>query len=618
MRQNRTTLIYMLVITSILLVACTVWTYQRAESEIDAAFSEANQILLAHDHQPLGVIDALIAHKIKGQVWPQWETQDGTPCPTTCHAQRKLTASTKWGIQVSGVLGVIAIMLGMVIFSPNPRRNLINLGRDRIAIDPRGGDAFPVIRTRVPPREWGIMARHKMRGIGRRQYGSAVMLGSPGRGKSNLLKSWLLSSDKTNFIVIDLKGDLYETTAAHRATLGPVICLDLAPQRGHALDPLQHATPNQIGTFAAQLVMGDTAFWSLQTISLIAAYSRAAQYAGLSPIAVLIEAASLPPRDMARYARELLTAVPEEERIAIERDFSQTLERLWDDNGTPNNQDAGVLASFKSVIKPLDTPEISSTLTQDTFNPTDLVRKRSTVYISTPTSEPPYKLPVELLLSYIIRSIFDEADNNGAGENIVLLADEAGVLEIPLFSESIAEGRSRNFSLFAFVQSAGQLSQYTRTNRWQDLQDIITHWIYLGSSIQDDVRRHLSEICGVYDVRVRDVNGELKEVQRNAFEEFASGWKESHALAILDYDRRYVITGKMITPYSSKRLQTLMKQTPPPLPQLQVIKNLSQPPQTKTQDGDEYGEIVNVISIVSDEERAASVWEDLDLDDENF
>ncbi|PIG95929.1 hypothetical protein AMD26_019130 [Deinococcus sp. UR1] len=65
-----------------------------------------------------------------------------------------------------------------------------------------------------------------------------MFIGAPGRGKSSLLKSWLVRGDDLNFVVFDLKGELWRTTAGHRATVGRVIRFDLTSMAGDAVDPL--------------------------------------------------------------------------------------------------------------------------------------------------------------------------------------------------------------------------------------------------------------------------------------------------------------------------------------------------------------------------------------------
>ena len=412
--------------------------------------------------------------------------------------------------------------------------------------------------------------------------GNGIFIGAPGKGKSSLLISWLLLSDALNFVVIDLKGDLWKATAGHRATLGPVFRLDLSTLTGHALDPFDtDKRADVVGLFEILLPTDEarTAHFNRAAQEIAGAYWGAAQAAKLPAVPVLVQAATSNTPDMLEQARELLEKAPDHRRPELLHAFRGAFGDVWEDADKGSGGERGsVLSSFRAAFAGLQTPEILSTLAARTFDPAELVEGRATLYITAPSTDAPYKAPLEMLLGAVTDELFAYCDEHGAGEEIVILADEAGALKVPRFNNILATGRSRNVTLTAFLQDLGQLRQYHQDG-WRGITDTIHHWTFWNMK-NPQARDFLRDACGEYDKRnpSRDQDEQRRRpfVEVNAFDEMSAGWKEADVISLLDYDRVYVLHGPYVTPYKGPA-KARMGQTPPQLPRLALPPRLVAP-----------------------------------------
>lgn len=589
MRENRART--QLIALALLLLGCLlVWgSYTSADRAVKATFAPYNAKLKEAKLPPLGVQDLARPRTVHGQMYPKliWRAT-GQPCGSDCLARDAVMRAkigpipTPWAAGFGGAFllaGLVAAVLG---FGDNPRRNLINLDRAKIRIRTRG-DALPIVKSGGA--EWGIMRRPDMKGTGRRQFGNGIFLGAPGKGKSNLLTVWLLLSDALNFIVIDLKGDLWKATAGHRATLGEVYRLDLSSLTGDALDPFESDTKaDVVGLFEILLPTDEarTAHFNRAAQEIAGAFWGAARTADIPAVPVLVQAATSSTADMLAQARELVDMTPDHRRAEVLNAFRGAFGDVWDDAEKGGGGERGsVLSSFRAAFAGLNTPEIISTLAARTFDPAALVEVRATLYITAPSTEAPYKVPLEMLLGAVIDEIFSYCDEHGAGEEIVILADEAGALKVPRFNNILATGRSRNVTLTAFLQDLGQLRQYHQDG-WRGITDTIHHWSFWNTK-NPQAREFLRDVCGVYDEPNRDYDrekGGQRYITRNAFDELGR-WGEDEVISVLDYDRVYVVKGEAVTPFKGPA-KARRGAAPPQLPRLALPPRLVAPVSQQT------------------------------------
>lgn len=636
MRKNRANTQLTAVIL-LLLSVLLLWAAFRASSNaVNAAYAPYNAELVKAKLPRLSVEDMTRPHIVNGQMYPkQFWRATGKPCGSDCIGQNAAKAAkvgpipTTWAATTGGGLllaGIVAAVLG---FSANPRRNLINLEAGRIRLKTTA-DTLPIIQRGGA--KWGIMRRDDLKGSGRRQFGNGIFIGAPGKGKSSLLISWLLLSDALNFVVIDLKGDLWKATAGHRATLGPVFRLDLSTLTGHALDPFDtDKRADVVGLFEILLPTDEarTAHFNRAAQEIAGAYWGAARAANIPAVPVLVQAATSNTADMLEQARELLEKAPQHRRPELLYAFRGAFGDVWDDTDKGSGGERGsVLSSFRAAFAGLQTPEILSTLAARTFDPAELVEGRATLYITAPSTDAPYKAPLEMLLGAVIDEIFAYCDAQGAGEEIVILADEAGALKVPRFKNILATARSRNVTLTAFLQDLGQLRQYHQDG-WRGITDTIHHWTFWNMK-NPQARDFLRDACGEYDKRnpSRDQDEQRRRpvVEVNAFDEMSAGWKEADVISLLDYDRVYVLHGPYVTPYKGPA-KARMGQTPPQLPRLALPPRLVAPVSQQTPPiSDQTPSDTNVPtrSLSSSSKSTATMRKpslssgDLDDDNENF
>lgn len=561
MRENRKA-ITVVTLALLALAGFLLWaSWVTANNAVMTTFAPYSAALAKVRQEPLGITDVFRPHKVNGQMWPKWVYRaTGKPCGTDCKAQADLKAAKvgragmplPWIAGAGGVLLVAGLVCGGVALAPNSRRNLINYRRDKIRLRTQS-DTLPIIRQGSA--QWGIMRRLDLKGAGRREFGNGIFLGAPGKGKGNLLKVWLLSSDTLNFIVIDLKGDLWNETAGHRATLGKVIRLNLSNMEGDSLDPFStDQKADVMGLFEILLPTDEprTAHFNRAAQQIAAAYWSAARQAKRSAVPVLVQAATSATDDMLSLARELASQAPDRRRAQVLSDFQGAFAEVWDDPDKASGGEKGsVLSSFRAAFAGLNTPEILSTLAARTFAPAELVEGRATLYITAPGTEAPYRAPLEMLLGAVVDEVFAYCDAHGAGEEIVILADEAGELKIPRFNKILSTGRSRNVTLTAFLQDLGQLKQY-HSDGWRGITDTIHHWSFWNTK-NPQAREFLEDVCGVYDkpnpTKDQDERKRRPYVEQSAFAEMVHGWPQDHVLSVLDYDRVHVVYGEAVHPF---------------------------------------------------------------------
>lgn len=585
MKENRYT-IQLVALLLLLLSALMLWgSYHAADRAVNARFAPYNAALKKAKFDPLTIQDVYRPHMVNGKMYPKEFWRDtGKPCGSNCLAQLAARSAKVGPIPAPtlGGLGGALLLVGGVTaalgFRSNPRRNVINLERDRIRITEPVA-SLPIVKA--GGKRWGLM-RRTLKGTGRRELGNVFIFGKPGSGKSSLLKWWLLTCDLLNFIVVDLKGDLWRTTAGHRETLGQVIRFDLTSMEGDALDPLEIDDEERaraiIEAFLPSSTGNNSDYFNKRGAEIAFAYWKAARAAGQGPILTLVKAATIPTADMRGLAEGLVELSPQHQHADLLSGFRTSFAALWEDPDTGGERNS-TMQAFKGGFAQLNTPAILSTLCRTTFDPADLVDGRATLYISAPSTQAPYKAPIEALLAGVLVAINAYVDHERQaeqGEDIVLLADEAGILKIPLFTETLAGGRSRGVSVAAFFQGMGQLDQYHERG-WRGLAETSHHFVWF-SGVDPDVDEFLRRKCGVYDVPNPDYDGQKvrrRYLEKHAYdEEFMVSWRQEQVMAYLDFDRKYPVFGEVLNPYADRKVKALMDYSQANVPELDMLPGI--------------------------------------------
>lgn len=585
MREDRSAARNMMLVMLLLAALLLYGSYNSASRAVTNWYAPYNAQLTKAHYKPLDITDAFMAHTLpNGQKYPT--KPDSTKlAQLALEGQRVGPIPLQWAAATGFAALVLGGMLGISLRADNPRRNLINLERDRIRLRSNRGDTLPIVSGPLGAK-WGLMRRDNLKAGGRRELGNLFVFGAPGRGKSSMLKWWLTTSDLINFIVVDLKGDLWRTTAGHRATLGHVIRLDLTSMQGDAIDPL--ATNDEararavINAFLPTGTGDKSDYFNTLASEIALMFWRSAKTTQQSPTVMMVRAATLPNDELMALAADLVQQTPEDDQNELLRGLKAAFGQAWDDPNTASAERNSVIQSFKGGFAPLNTPEILSTLATTTFDPAELVDGRATLYISAPSTEAPYKTPIEVLLAAVILGINQHVDisrQNKQGEDIVILADEAGILKIPLFADTLAGGRSRGLSIAAFLQTMGQLDQYHKRG-WRGLVDTAHHWVWFSSN-DPDVIQFLRHRCGVYDKRNPNRDPEVSKrqsfIEVSALDELSPKWKETEVMSLLDFDRKYMVFGSVVNPYGNRQIKRLMALEAPDLPSLPKLPVIQLP-----------------------------------------
>ena len=593
MNEDRKAITWAMVILLVLGGLLTWGSYRQADRAVNAAYApfqagirQYNATTRGAHIRPLNAQDMFSAFHANGQMFPK-RMKAGRPCGSDCIAQDAVKAAKLGPVPVlwSGGAGLLALMFGVLfgftVFSPNPRKNPINYGRERIRLRNPAAD-LPVIQG-----DYGLKRSNPAEG--RAEYGSIAFFGKSGRGKSNLIKWWLLTNRVLNFIVVDLKGELFELTAGYRATVGEVLRLDLTSMEGDAIDPLDtdHFLTAQtvIQSFLPYKPDDAKGYFNKAAQKVALAFWRVARATGQSAMVVLVEAANKSNAGMVQMAQRLTESCPPDVQSAALEDFQAGFGNLWDDPNAAGER-GSVVESFKAAFSPLAAPEILSTLCRTTFNPADLVEGRATLYITAPTTEPPYKVPLEHLIGGVVEAIRQYVTlerGNKQGQDIMILADEAGNLRIPDFERILTLGRSSGLNMAAFFQTMGQLNKYAEKGNWKALANAFHHWAFWWGD-DEDADSFMRDKAGKYDKPNPSRDPEERKrrpfIEVSAYDEIRPRWKAKQLIASFDFDRRYVVFGLAVDPYprwwefwkgKARQVNRLMNLEPPEMVRLPAI-----------------------------------------------
>jgi nucleoside-triphosphatase THEP1 len=484
-----------------------------------------------------------------------WRVDDGVRCGTACISQRYIEDAVKANERLPWSAGFVAVLLlwAAPLFrwmrTYEPEKSIVNADLSDVVFGPHR-NGLPVVRRGRSV--YGLFPRPGLK-RGRWEMGSIAVVGPPGSGKSTIIRRWLLNDTDFNFLVIDPKGEFARSTAGYRGTLGRVVRLDLSSSGGDGIDPFDVDTEARLQQMLEPMFpapregeSGAAAHFRSAVRDIALLFLRSAKLAGRPPMQTIIEATQLDVEGLVRFSEQLVTEIPESRRPEVQGRLNRAWGRLLSDPSAGlDNERASAVQSFRAAFAAFDVPEIRDTLTRTTFDVRDLVRRPTTIYLITPSTDEPYKLAVELALQAILTGVRREITLSGRGRDIVFVADEAGALTIPQFSDLVNVGRSQGITVAAFAQTAADLSKYAR-HGWQDLLGSIHHWCFFPTE-EPAVREHLSRRLGTYEVRDERPQAGGKEVyvRRSTFEDL--DWREGRVLSLMQYERLYVVQGEAVS-----------------------------------------------------------------------
>jgi type IV secretion system protein VirD4 len=323
----------------------------------------------------------------------------------------------------------------------------------------------------------------------RRELGN-VLVDALTRGGKGLLAISQLLTWPHSVVVLDIKGELYDATAAYRKTLGPVYVID--PEAvGNQFDPLHGRTTERQLYAAAKYLLYEAGerdpifiergmkmvtqlFLAVREENRLAGFEkyRLLPYAGqlmnlpINQVAAHLSAVS------PELATKFLSGVYDPEKDYDEKKF---LTSSWE--------------TATSRLYPILSDELLRCFDGSDFTASDIITSLQpiTVYLRLPEAELLALAPVVRLifqtLIHDMQTTYDKRPGRTAKEKgcspVLLLLDEAGRVAIPKLYEYATTVVGRQISLWVAIQSIKQLDAiYGQANAETLLDNMDTQMFY--------------------------------------------------------------------------------------------------------------------------------------------
>lgn len=317
--------------------------------------------------------------------------------------------------------------------------------------------------------QWQPIAIHPGAGT-MREHGNLVIIGPPGAGKTALMRNnnetWLHS-----LVNVDLKGTLYQQTAARRAEIGRVYVLDVRTGTGNRYNPVANIRRDQWRELADELVSltNDDVFWKGVAIDMWLACWSAAEHAGRPHIPYAVEIMAMGFGEAMQYM------------VKAHRDDPQTMKHLADFNGrVPTLEWAGKLieqgpsklleskwATVTNTRAPLDDPILLNVFSGNDIDVPGMFYDDgiATIYVQADETKPRlFAAFARLVMKTIGDTLIAEGDREGVRRRPVLFFfDEFGTIRLNSAVQWLNTMRSRDVVLVMMVQEFDHLAPFDKT-----------------------------------------------------------------------------------------------------------------------------------------------------------
>jgi type IV secretion system protein VirD4 len=329
-----------------------------------------------------------------------------------------------------------------------------------------------------------------VRQTGKRRELGNVLVDALTRGGKGLLAISQLLTWPHSVVVLDIKGELYEATAAYRKTLGKVFCLD--PEAvGHQFDPLHgHTTERELYASAKYLLYEagerDPIFiqrgMKMLTQLFLAAWVEN-RLAGYEKYRLLPYAGQLMNLPINQVAAHLNALSPELATKFLSGGYNPTKDY---------DEKKFLTSSWETAtnrLYPILSDELLRCFDGSDFTASEIITSKQpmTVYLRLPEAELLALAPVVRLvfqtLIHDMQTTYDKRPGRTAKEKgcypVLLLLDEAGRVAIPKLYEYATTVVGRQISLWVAIQSIKQLDAiYGEANAETLLDNMDTQIFY--------------------------------------------------------------------------------------------------------------------------------------------
>lgn len=336
-------------------------------------------------------------------------------------------------------------------------------------------------------------------------YCHVLLIGGSGSGKGvSVILTNLLSYLRGSVVCFDTKGDLFAVAGHRRAALGERI-IRIAPFNGgqdafNVLDTIPRDSPLLVDyarAMAEALVVRQHTepdpHWNEKSVQVICALLV------LVLLLVKDEERNLSSVQEIASDPELLRAAGAKLRElgGIPGRLGAQLTPLFDkQTGELTKEGAGVISTVSRHLSFLDSELVAQAVSRSTFDPQELLRPGTTLFIQIPPDQlDAQKGVLRCMISTLVRVIGARGDEN-QGE-VLMLLDEASALgsSLPAIEEALVRGRSAGVRMLLAYQSESQV-RAAFMNKPTLLYDNCSVQIYLGAASSYETAERISKSLG--------------------------------------------------------------------------------------------------------------------------
>lgn len=373
------------------------------------------------------------------------------------------------------------------------------------------GSAF--LMTEAMLKEWGLLtgqglyvARSLQQSLIRiADYTHTLIIGATGSGKGiGYVIPNLLTYRKGSVVVFDPKGDLYKTTAKHRAKHGSKVIL-LSPGKGHRFNPMtlierdSKIIPEEAAALAASLAVPEPGekepHWNQrarQILTAVIAFVLWKFVENERNLNTVQDIVSTP-----RYIKEIGEKLSELGGIYAR--FGGHIASLFEGE-IYTKEGAGVMSTVTRNLTFLDSERVGECVSETTFDVSALMMGRLTIYLHIPPHMlEAWKGLLRLWVGSFVRLIGRTA-SEVSSETLFLLDEASALSGLTEVEEALVRGRSAGVRLVLVYQSDDQ-ARAAFVGKPTLIHDNCDTQIYLGASSIETAKR-ISESIGNYTEEV--------------------------------------------------------------------------------------------------------------------
>lgn len=345
---------------------------------------------------------------------------------------------------------------------------------------------------------------------GRKELGSGLVVGPSRSGKGLNLVSNLLSWEGSA-IVLDIKKELYETTAPFRAGALSNNIRVLDPSgRGHRYDPFAELGYSEQSMKRAVNLILETdkardPIFARRAASAVYAGLLGAQIEGAPALAYLREATAEGPQ---AYVEQLSALGDSEIRRSLVDFLGGPPEELEPRDYRNDRFLSSAWSTITAQLSEVFSDGILKMTGGNDFYAADLVQSPQTLYLMFEESELDYtskifQVMMLALTTGLIRN--SDADRNAENTPMLVALDEAGRTPIPRLDDMVSTVAGRGVTTWIYVQDLSQLEAAYGREQAQTIRAGCHTQIYYRP-IEQTTAEQISRMCGQMTVIDRKVN----------------------------------------------------------------------------------------------------------------